>query len=504
MRNALRLLQKGSPLHALYNYIAPNAILNSGGRANEVRCHPGTRKKVIRLIEHWMNAPNNVHSRIMWLSGPAGSGKTAIMQSVAERCENRGIPNANFFFFRTDPSWKSASSLVATLIYQIFKIYPATREIVETALSDNPLMLNGPFEEQLSTLLVEPLKQVSHIPVILLIDGLDECDSRSKHDQRRILHALDNILVQKSCPFRVLVASRVEHQISMAFNQIYTSALPLYLDDRYSPDTDIRLFVVDQFKQVKRTHPLAYQLHSTWPSVKDIENIVKKSSGQFIYASTIMHFISTSPASPQLSLDRVHSVAPISTRSPFSQLDAVYTYILSQADDQEALKDIIHTDLLIKATLRWRTNVDFYDRSPTLDRAIAMHKPTLSADVLHSCLSYLMPIARFEHGQLCFYHAWLTDYFLDESRSGPYFVDIDAFSASVFPAIWERIGREYSGKQISSNNLKNIQTACSTTSSPFLSKQSQTRNSWPLGRDFDNAAITAQNRNSEMVDENHF
>ncbi|KAF5329488.1 hypothetical protein D9619_009505 [Psilocybe cf. subviscida] len=438
-----------SPLHMLYNCVAPNAILNAGGRADEVRCHPGTRKEVIRVIERWMDAPDNTNPPMMWLSGPAGAGKTAIVQTVAERCKRRDVPHANFFFFRADSSRCSTFPLVATLVYQICQIYPAVRETVATTLSDNPLILHGSIEEQLSLLPVEPLRNAqrfsaSDLRVVLLIDGLDECSSETKISHRQILYAIDNALVNNYCPLRVLVASRFEHQITMAFNQLSASVHPLYLDEQYSPESDIRHFVVSQFMQVKKTHPLAYQLHATWPSVKDMDHIVKKSSGQFIYASTVMRYISNSSASPRLSLERVHCLAQVSTSSPFSQLDAVYTYILSQADDQEALKDIIHCDMLIKAMLRWRTNVDFQDRAPTLERIVGMLNPRCSADVLRSCLADLTSIAAFESGYLSFHHASLRDYFLDQTRSGSYFVDLDAFSVEAFPEIWEHIGKEHS------------------------------------------------------------
>lgn len=46
-------------LDVLYKRVAPNAIVNVGGRADEVRCHPGTREKVIDRIEKWGNAQDD-------------------------------------------------------------------------------------------------------------------------------------------------------------------------------------------------------------------------------------------------------------------------------------------------------------------------------------------------------------------------------------------------------------------------------------------------------------
>ncbi|KAF5324133.1 hypothetical protein D9619_011304 [Psilocybe cf. subviscida] len=338
-------------LDVLYKRVASNAILNAGGRADEVRCHPGTRKEVISRIEKWRDAPEGLTTSVFWLSGPFGAGKSAIVQTIAERCNEQGAPQANFFFFRTDISRNSVSPLVATLLHQVILLYPSVRETVATVLSANPLIFDCLLEEQLAQLIVVPLRAVqkssaSYRPLVLLIDGLDECDSDSKAGQQRILRAFDNVLVKQRhgvCLFRLLVASRVEPQISMSFKRLSTPFLPLYLNDDYSPETDIRLFITDEFKKVKSTHLLAYTLDETWPSVEDIDGIVEKSSGQFIYAATVMRFISNSSASPMLSLGKVQGVSESAgTSSPFSQLDAIYTYILSRADDQQALKDIFH------------------------------------------------------------------------------------------------------------------------------------------------------------------
>ncbi|KAF5331084.1 hypothetical protein D9619_005897 [Psilocybe cf. subviscida] len=262
-------------LKQLHNKVAPNAILNAGGRAAEVKCYPGTREEVIGLIERWMdlNAEGCEAPDMMWLSGPAGAGKSAIVQTVAERCKERGVQAASFFFFR----------------------------------SSNCIPPHA-------------LESTARRPIVLLIDGLDECDSDSerKTPQRQILRALDHILMQANCPFLVLVSSRAESHITMAVREC-ASLQSIYLDDQYRPEEDIRVFVAGEFNRI-RLHPLAHTLSNDWPCDSDIESIVEKSSGQFIYAATVMRFLANSSASPKLSLKRVQGIVPIATNSPFAHL----------------------------------------------------------------------------------------------------------------------------------------------------------------------------------------
>ncbi|KAF5324139.1 hypothetical protein D9619_011134 [Psilocybe cf. subviscida] len=430
-------------LDVLYKRVAPNAILNAGGRADEVRCHPGTREEVISRIEKWGDAKDGLTAPIFWLSGPAGAGKSAIVQTIAERCEQRKIPHANFFFFRADSSRSHASPLLATLLHQILLLYPSLRDRVATVLSTNPLIFDSGLEAQLAQLIVMPLRTIQqssseHHPLVLLIDGLDECDSESKRSQQQILHTFDKVLAEQSCPLRLLVASRDESQIRAAFNRLSASCLQLYLDDEYSPASDIRLFVNAQFEQVKKTHPLAHTLNSdTWPSVDDINYIVEKSSGQFIYAATVMRFISDSSASPMLSLERVRGAAQLATKSPFSQLDALYTYILSQVNDQDALKDILHADLS-KGNGR-----------PSLMEVLELYNQKYTQTTVLSCLADITSIARYQSDRLLFYHASFSDYLSDQSRSGDYFVDLAAFFYNILPMACKLIisSKEYQRTQ---------------------------------------------------------
>ncbi|KAF5324163.1 hypothetical protein D9619_011114 [Psilocybe cf. subviscida] len=350
----------GPSLEVLHKRVAPNAILNAGGRADEVRCHPGTRKEVICRIEKWrVDTLNDIASPIFWLSGAAGAGKTAIMQTIAEGWKQEAVPQANFFFFRSDTSRSNSSALVATLLHQVTLLYSSLRDPVANILLTNPLIFDSGLEEQLTQLIFTPLHGIrqsssNYHPLMLVIDGLDECDAESKRSQRRIIHAFDKVLAKHPGLVCLLVASRDESLIRTAFNDLSSALLPLYLDGEYANERDIRVFVNDQFEKIRKTHPLAHTLNTTWPSFRDSENIVTKSSGQFIYAATVMRFLSDSSASPVLSLERVKGVAQIATKSPFSQLDTIYTYILSQVDDQPALKNILHAHFLIRDALQWK------------------------------------------------------------------------------------------------------------------------------------------------------
>ncbi|KAF5324380.1 hypothetical protein D9619_011161 [Psilocybe cf. subviscida] len=426
-------------LDVLHKRVAPNAIINAGGRAEDVRCHPGTREEVISRIEKWGNTQDGPTEPIFWFSGPAGAGKTAIVQTIAERCEQRGVPHANFFFFRADTSRSNAYPLMATLLHQIILLYPSLRGPMANILTINPLIFDSVLENQLVQLIVIPLRAIqllssAYRPLVLLVDGLDECDSESKRSQQQILRAFDTVMAEHPRLFCLLVASRDESQIRAAFNRISSPCLQLFLDDQYSPASDIRLFVNARFEQVRNSHPLAHTLDAIWPTVEDVNYIVEKSSGQFIYAATVMRFILDSSASPIVSLQRVQGAARLATKSPFSYLDSIYSYILSQADDQEALKDIFHAQLLITRSSPDPTSL----ADPPLMELLRGFNPRYTKEMVLSCLADLTPIVSLSSNsrKLKFYHASFPDYLLDRSRAREYFVDTVAFNYKILPVVW--------------------------------------------------------------------
>ncbi|KAF5314300.1 hypothetical protein D9619_011863 [Psilocybe cf. subviscida] len=303
---------KSGNIDRLLEEVSLNAILNAGGRADEVRCYPGTREDVIRKIERWMDGPDEPHHRMLWLSGATGAGKSAIAQTVAERCQKRGLQAANFFFFRDDGTRNHAQPLVATLVYQMLDFYPALHSCLTEYLTAKPLAYKASAEEQFKQLISSPIHMVHksspiHRPIILIIDGLDECDNRRQ--QELILRALLALVEESNIPVRVLVASRAEHHLAMFFNKLGNSAESIFLDADYRPQDDIRHFITAKFNEIKKVHSLAHTLGENWPAEADIDAIANKSSGQFIYAATVMRFIEYSTASPALSLLRVHVYA---------------------------------------------------------------------------------------------------------------------------------------------------------------------------------------------------
>ena len=62
-------------------------------------CHPNPRVAVLDRIMIWVEGgEDGEEAQIIWIFGPVGTGKSAIAQTIAERCLAAGLLLAAFFF----------------------------------------------------------------------------------------------------------------------------------------------------------------------------------------------------------------------------------------------------------------------------------------------------------------------------------------------------------------------------------------------------------------------
>ena len=246
----------------LHRETATAAFHNSKEPFDPPKCHPNTRLAVLEKIMKWIKWEEDLEVFIMWVYGPAGAGKSAIAQTIAEMCEQERILLASFVFSRNDPSRSTANPLIATIAYQITLNLPDVRNAVLEAIERDPLIFSKSIAVQVKSLIVTPLQPLTESGFfndptsrrLVIIDGLDECSDPKV--QRNILEILANAQRQHRLPLIFLFTSRLEQYISLAFS---TGILPrktthIALDEPYLPDEDIRLFLTDKFKEIKSTH----------------------------------------------------------------------------------------------------------------------------------------------------------------------------------------------------------------------------------------------------------
>ncbi|KAF8171689.1 hypothetical protein BJ912DRAFT_1148431 [Pholiota molesta] len=424
-------------LNLLKERVATAAFHNSAQRVDPPRCHPNTRIAILKWIYDWIVVDLLIRRMwIMWMHGAAGAGKSAIMQSIAELCEKARIPLASFFFFRTDPTRNSMAPFVATLVYQLIQKIPQARDQIFMIIENNPLIFDESLETQLQKLIIEPLLRLqAHFKCcfIILIDGLDECLARTQ--QAELINLLGTFSHSRATPVIFLVASRREPQIAAAFVRkgISDLALTLPLDNSDIEQTsdDIRCFLIDKFRDIKENHLLKDYLPIDWPPASSVKEIVSKSSGQFIFASVVINYISSPRANPARQLEVIHGIRlrDPSTQNPFAHLDALYEHIFSQVETLGKVLDIIGYVIASRVGLIKHIQKAFLLEEGELDVLFA----DLTAVILFKPPSQGIP-------ELKFLHESLPDFLVDKSRSKTkhYHIDIDEYTTNLLCRFLER------------------------------------------------------------------
>ncbi|KAJ7906987.1 hypothetical protein B0H13DRAFT_2504063, partial [Mycena leptocephala] len=318
-------------INLLQRNISGDALYNSEQRFPPPRCHPDTRTAVQNTIETWAADIEDQTPAVMWLYGPAGAGKSAVAQSMAENWAVKNKLAAAFFFARWRTGGSSGKSLFPTIAYQLALHIPGLRELIGLALEADPAICDKSLEEQAQSLVVSPMGQLEvepSSPYLLIIDGLDECNSKPM--QSRIINIIFRTLLENNLPFRALICSRPEPHIRETFDSLPGNVQfgRLILDETFNPGRDILRFLRDRFSEIHRKR-LPYH-DASWPSERDLETLVHKASGQFIYAATVVKFVDDEYCHPMEQLCAVLSLAITETdNSPFADLDALYMHILS-------------------------------------------------------------------------------------------------------------------------------------------------------------------------------
>ena len=394
----------------------------------------------------WINDISNPQSpRFLWIYGPAGSGKSAIAQTIAEICEREGITIASFFFSRTVAERNNERSLISTLVYQIYLAIPEIREFITSALENDPTILSRSLDAQVRALMVEPLSFAPPrlAPKLIIIDGLDECADPKA--QKYILQALAAAATQLNASVRFLVASRPEQVIRTSFNAstLGSMTIGVPLDETYKPDADIQTFLNSRFSEIRRDHPSRAFLPKMWPPKGAVDILVTKSSGQFIYASTVMKFIGSPHHRPSDRLKIILGVSKSGIDAPFAELDAVYHHVLSNISPHNREKVIeVLTFLILTSTVpKWvfvkhLGGIKFCNYLPqTIEKVLHYEQGDLYIYFLDmQSIVHVPGLSSFE--ELRFYHASFPDFLLDQSRSREYFIDIGKAHAHLTICWW--------------------------------------------------------------------
>ena len=407
--------------------VSLGALHDSAERSPAPNCHPDTRKAVRQIILDWIRSESSA-SNFFWLYGPAGAGKTSILQAIAEfLCSpSRSDQNfrGSFFFSRGKHGRDQGHFLFSTIAYQLALKVPELRQPINRIMESDPTLHTKSMGVQLQRLIVDAFERLSPLPqrsYLVIIVGLDDC--HDKTTQQSFLQLLCESIRIHKLPLRFLVGSRPESHIRDSFDResLYTITNRVVLDETFHPGRDIRIYLRDGFAKICTDNSIMSHVEQPWPGEAIIDLLVQRSSGQFIYAATVLKFVGANFYSPRKQLALVLKPDP----TALSDLDQLYTQILSvypsavnivqvlgiitasESNSPEVIEDILGME-------EGELKLVLSGLSSLMDG---------NGEHLHEgVISYVIP-----H----FAHASFRDYLLDSSRSGPFHVNLKEYRDQV-------------------------------------------------------------------------
>ncbi|KAJ2932163.1 hypothetical protein H1R20_g4928, partial [Candolleomyces eurysporus] len=443
----------------LLKKIAPNALPDSSTRYDAPKCDEDTRVEVTGEIMDWVQDRKPVQ-RLLCMTGAAGAGKSALQQTIAERCIGSDILSAAFFFSSTDPTRNTASAIVATIAYQIGLKHLLFQDSIVAAVKHDPLIFSRSIQSQMEALIVRPFKSLrgsgqvdmNTFPYAILIDGLDECNGntsgtlipihvdtdvrrQAEDQQAELLDAIQHCILDNELPFRVFIASRPEWAIRTALEpggRLHQVAYHIRLSDEYDASGDMCRYLQRRFEVIgiRMGNP-------QWFTEENIKDLVEAASGQFVYVATVFKYISERRTSPAERLRTVLNWTPHvgQTTRPFESLDRLYTNILLNAKNAYEAIDTHHgRDFLLLLRAHHinaaggfpclDTPKPFCLELPAVGVSVLLSLEVGSEDNLISDLRSLMTFEEDDKGQihLHLYHKSFSDFFEEESRAKDLFV----------------------------------------------------------------------------------
>ncbi|KAF4626337.1 hypothetical protein G7Y89_g11822 [Cudoniella acicularis] len=423
-KNAFRRLRKELRIDNDLLDFLPNAIeapFNSVNRQDEPSCHPNTRVDLLQEICDWADGEDG--RCIFWLKGLAGTGKSTIARTIAQRYYKEERLGASFFFSRGGGDVSHALKFFTSIAVQLANSIPSLRHYICDAISNRKDIASQSFRDQWSQLILFPLSKLGSgsypSSYVLVIDALDECD---RDDYiRMILLLLTEARTLKTVRLRVLLTSRPEIPIRHGFYQIPDAQYQDFVLHNVLPtiiNHDISLFLEYNLGITRQE----WSLGTDWPGEVVLRQLVLHACGLFIWAATACRFIREGKRFARRRLDTILKGSSNALTAPDKHLDEIYLTVLRHSispdysdEEREEVCD------MLKHTLG--SIVVLLSPLSAFSLSRLLHLPREDINRTFEDLYTILDIPKDSTRPLRLHHPSFCDFLLNKDRCGDFWVD---------------------------------------------------------------------------------
>ncbi|TFK64299.1 hypothetical protein BDN72DRAFT_925749 [Pluteus cervinus] len=365
-------------------------------------CLPGTRTEVLQKILNWTTQH---HTQLFWLYGQAGTGKSAIAQSVFNQLRQTNMMRAFYTCSKTNAQLQNPLNVLPTICFQLCNVHKEYAKYISNQI-DNDLSLKeglGHIATQLESLFIKPLQHVSiasETGLLIILDALDECGSES--DQICLLRSLIKVL--HACPaIKLLITSRneayiEEHLAKLSAFEYQLNCNNSWLDICFYWQTHISGLFQEQFL---KSHPGL------------VKTLTDYSQGLFIWSQTVYNCLKTND-SPELVLDHILKISSVFEQDHVSHLYKLYYTIIDRAVADNSDNLIIYQCVVGSILL--------CGEPLSIDTLIQLLHPVISWNGIKKAIQSLMALLSINSNRkVQILHPSLADYILSETSRGTSF-----------------------------------------------------------------------------------
>jgi WD40 repeat protein len=248
------------------------------------------------MVDDWAGEASS-NTDIFWLEGLAGTGKSTISRTVADKLQRQGKLAGSFFFKRGAGDRAHGRRFFTTIACQLAGKLPSMFDHVAAVLNGVHDISSKNIETQFEALLEEPFGSQEGEPrlgnLIIVIDALDECEPS---DLSMILPRLARTKL------RCFITSRPGIQSTLYSDKLEERGkIYLHKLDESVTREDIRKYLSFELTKLKKKYlGRRRELPHDWPDGDILNGLTDLANPLFIAAATILRMLDAKhiPKSP--------------------------------------------------------------------------------------------------------------------------------------------------------------------------------------------------------------
>ncbi|KAL2885250.1 Vegetative incompatibility protein HET-E-1 [Ceratocystis lukuohia] len=285
------------------------------------------------ILEHqdFQKFKNEADSRILWIKGDPGKGKTMLLCGIIDELESDQSISPYYFFCQATggSGLNTATSVLRGLIYHLAQVNPQLITYVRKKYdcTGKQLFENKGAWHDVSEIATAMLKDSSLENAVLIVDALDEC----VEDQELLLDFI------KSSNAKWILSSRNRPEIEQGLNDV-TQGAKIHLEINQNSVS----LAVDFFMKYKVDQLVQKKGYSGEMKQAVLEYLQSNAHGTFLWVALVCQELSSSKTRRWETLAKLKSFPP--------GLDALYRQMLeeiSESPHAQLYKEVIAKVLVV-------------------------------------------------------------------------------------------------------------------------------------------------------------